>query len=120
MANYRLLFLGEINDSFQLDTVRHKFKNYFKLTEIQTRYIFSGKEVVLKKNLSQQSALQYAMKIDAMGGITYIEAMPVDIFLPEKIEYDRRTGERRLRMVRRHQVRAGLSMDRRIYRERRN
>jgi len=52
MSTYCIVFIGEIDDEFQLDTVKLNFKRYFKLTEIQTKYLFSGKEITLKKNLT--------------------------------------------------------------------
>ena len=119
MSKYCLVFLGEIDTTFQLDTVKLSFRQHFKLTEIQTRYIFSGKEITLKKNLTQEEALKFAMRIDEMGGISYIEPMPPELQLPEGVIHDRRAGDRRKRTDRRDHSRAGISADRRHKKDRR-
>lgn len=119
MSKYCIIFIGEINDTFQLDSVKLNLKRHFKLSEIQTQYIFSGKEVTLKKNMSQESALQFAMRLDEMGAVSYIEMMAPNIHLPEGISQDRRIKNRREKFERRNQARAGLSAERRIHSDRR-
>jgi len=119
MSKYCIIFIGEINDNFKLDSVKLNLKRHFKLSEIQTQYIFSGKEVTLKKDMSQKSALQFAMRLDEMGAVSYIEPMTPDIHLPEGISQDRRIKFRREKNDRRNHARAGLSADRRIHCERR-
>ncbi len=119
MSKYCVIFIGEVNDGFQLDTVKLNFKKHFKLSEIQTKYIFSGKEIILKKELTQEKALEFAMQIDEMGGVGYIEPMAPDIELPEGVTHDRRQFNRRQRVERRDRARAGISADRRIHADRR-
>jgi hypothetical protein len=119
MVKYCLVFEGEIDNSFQLDKVKLNFKHHFKLTEIQIKYIFSGKEITLKKGLSQKDALNFAMRIDEMGGVSYIEPMPPEVNLPKDIIHDRRIVGRRHHTDRRDHARAGISADRRIKSDRR-
>ncbi|MCW8932390.1 MAG: hypothetical protein OQL19_19415 [Gammaproteobacteria bacterium] len=120
MTKYCIIFIGEINDMFQLDAVKLNFKNHFKLSEIKTNYIFSGKEITLKKDLTQEKALEFVMLIDKIGGVSYIEPMPQMIQLPEGITEDRRVYNKRKINDRRNHVRAGLNADRRVHRERRS
>lgn len=120
MLKYQLIFLGEINDLFQLDRVRHSFKKRFKLSESQTNILFSGKEIILKKDLNQHDALQYALHIDGLGGVCYIEAMKSELFLPEGVTFERRNQIRRAQTERRLHDRSTLNMDRRIHHERRS
>lgn len=114
MSKYCLIFLGEIHESFLLDKVRDNFKKIFKLTDSQAKYLFSGKELTIKKDLSQNEALRYAMQIDEIGGICYIEPMDPDIELPEGVSHDRRIQERRMRTKRRTFSRGSIRSDRRL------
>ncbi len=120
MFKYQLIFFGEINESFQLDAVRNLFRKHFKLSVTQTNVLFSGKEIILKKNLNQQDALQYALHIDGLGGVCYIETMQLKVMLPEGVTCERRIKNRRIKIARRHHIRSGLSMDRRLNSERRS
>ncbi|WP_198262726.1 hypothetical protein [sulfur-oxidizing endosymbiont of Gigantopelta aegis] len=115
MPKYCLYFSGEVNHSHHTDTVKDNFKKHFRLSTSQLSYIFSGKEVRLKKELSQEEALNYAVKIDSLGGISYIEAMASTITLPTGIENDRRNKDRRTFNNRRNHIRAGIVSDRRIH-----
>ena len=119
MSKFCIVFLGETNEPFKLDTVKNNFKQYFKLSEIQTKYLFSGKEITLKKNLNQEEALQFAIRIDEMGGVSYIDSMEPDLQLPDNITQDRRLKERRMHIDRRHHARSGIGTDRRINHQRR-
>ncbi len=119
MSKYCVIFIGEINDTFQLDAVKLNFKHQFKLSEIQTQFIFSGKEITLKKGLSQENALKFAMHLDEMGAVSYIETMASEIQFPEGVTNDRRTDIRRQKFERRNHARAGISADRRVHSERR-
>ena len=119
MSKFNLVFSGEISEGFELSQVKQNFKEHFHLTDAQTHYIFSGKEIILKKNLTQEDALKYALHIDEIGGISYFEAIEEKIKLPDGVIEERRKGERRQRIDRRHHYRAGIAADRRIKPDRR-
>ncbi|MCP3850013.1 MAG: hypothetical protein GY694_07220 [Gammaproteobacteria bacterium] len=119
MNKYCIVFLGEIDDAFQLDAVKINFKRFFKLTDVQTEHIFSGKEIFLKKDITQEEALKFAMQIDEMGGISYIEPIAPTFKLPDGLTQDRRFKYRRKFQDRRHYSRAGIHSDRRFHSERR-
>lgn len=97
MSNYYLSFSGEINNQLSLEQVKLNFKNKFKLTELQLVHVFSGKNMVLKKNLTQAEVLYYIAEIDKLGGISYIETMNKTV-LPSGIDSDRRYNQRRIRL----------------------
>lgn len=119
MSKFNLLFSGEINGESEIEIVMQKFKEYFQLTDVQTKYIFSGKEIVIKKNLTQEQALKYALHIDELGGVSYFEALEDQSHLPEGVTQDRRKGTRRIKPDRRKHFRAGLAADRRLRNDRR-
>lgn len=120
MSKYCLIFSGEITNSFNINEVKRHFKNRFKLTELQLKLIFSGKSIILKKNMTQQKVLQFAATIDKMGGISYIESMDKTSPLPHGISCDRRLNQRRIKIYgRRRQKRGGLLSSRRKKQERR-
>lgn len=118
MSRFNLIFAGEIAHDFEPDAVKQNFKSYFHLSDVQVKYIFSGKEIILKKNLTQEQALNYALKIDEIGGVTYFEPVN-DVKLPEGVTEDRRKDQRRKRADRRKIFRAGISADRRVHCDRR-
>ena len=119
MSKFNLIFAGEISEGFEPEQVKQNFKEKFHLTDVQTKYIFSGKEIILKKNLTQMEALEFALSIDDIGGVSYFEPIKDDIHLPPGVTEDRRKGERRKRSDRRKGYRAGINADRRIHRDRR-
>lgn len=120
MSKYYLTFSGEITDSFKLDEVKSNFKKQFKLSEVQSEYIFSGKHITLKKELTQQEVLRLATLIDKIGGISYIEPMTKNNCLPLDVSNDRRFNQRRVKIYgRRRLTRGGLLSNRRKKNERR-
>jgi len=119
VSKFNLLFAGEINEDYELEVVQNNFQEFFHLTDVQTKYIFSGKEIILKKNLTQEKALEYALKIDEIGGISYFIPVTAELNLPPGVFKDRRIAERRKRSDRRNGYRAGISADRRMKADRR-
>ena len=118
MRRYNLVFSGEISHGFDSAQVKKNFKNRFHLTDIQIRHIFSGRNIILKKNLSQEKTLKYASIIDEIGGISYFEPN-TETYLPLGVKDDRRLDNRRKRPDRRKSYRAGHTADRRFHPERR-
>ncbi len=119
MNKYCVVFLGEKADSYQLAAVKINFKRFFKLTDVQTEHFFSGKEIFLKKNITQEEALKLALTIDDMGGISYIEPIASTLKLPDGLTQDRRIKDRRTLQDRRRYSRAGIHSDRRFHGKRR-
>ncbi|MCU7799379.1 MAG: hypothetical protein KZQ70_04340 [gamma proteobacterium symbiont of Lucinoma myriamae] len=120
MSKYCLTFSGEISKNFKLNEVKSNFKKQFKLSEVQSEYIFSGKHITLKKELTQQEVLLFATLIDKIGGISYIEPMAEKNVLPSEISRDRRFNQRRLKIYgRRRLTRGGHLTNRRKKNERR-
>lgn len=119
MLKFNLIFSGEIAHDFELSKVKKNFKSQFQLTDIQVEYIFSGKEIVLKKNLTEEQVLKFALSIDEIGGVSYYEPVAEIYDLPEGVTENRRSDQRRKWADRRKIYRAGTFTDRRIHANRR-
>ncbi|MCU7937784.1 MAG: hypothetical protein KZQ64_04870 [gamma proteobacterium symbiont of Bathyaustriella thionipta] len=119
MPKYYLTFSGEITNTYNINEVKRNFKQRFKITELQSKIIFSGKPITLKRNLTQQQVLRLATVIDEMGGVSYIEPMD-KVTLPAGVQSDRRLNQRRVKIYgRRKYIRGGLLSNRRKNGERR-
>jgi hypothetical protein len=119
MTRFNLVYSGEISEDFELEQVKQNFKNYFRLSDDKIDLIFSGKTITLKKALVQEKALEFAIKIDELGGVSYFEPINDDIVLPAGVYIDRRKAERRIKKDRRKTYRAGINTDRRVHADRR-
>jgi hypothetical protein len=114
--SYQIVFNGATTEEYDLDTTKKRFAKAFKLSMKKTERLFSGRDHVLKTNISEEEALKFAVAIANVGCECYIEAVPHDddiSKLPGFIER-RRGGERRVNPPRRKTVRhASIRPDRR-------
>ncbi len=93
---YRILFDGTITGEFDLETTKKRFARLFRLDARRTEAIFSGKEYVIKNNITEDTAMKFAIRIAEAGCECSIEALvPPDPNIPATGE--RRRSERRLR-----------------------
>ena len=113
MSNYCLFFAGEIHDDFSLDEVKSAFKSRFNLSDAKVEKYFSGKEIIIKKSISQMDALTLIAEIEEIGGICYFLPLEEELQLPEGIKIDRRIRHDRRRRDRRNAYRGSLFSDRR-------
>lgn len=118
MKRFNLIFSGEISPEFNLLQVKQNFKKRFRLSDLQVEKIFSGKNVILKKNLSEEDILKYVSVIDELGGVSYFEDSTI-LNLPPGVTKDRRRFDRRTRTDRRKVYRSSITADRRIHQDRR-
>ena len=93
---YRVVFAGNITGDFSLDRTKDRFGKAFRLSEDKVERIFNGKEITLKRNLSEEGAMDFAVKLAEIGCETYIELMPTE---GENFE-ERRKTIRRIRFRR--------------------
>ncbi len=115
MTQFHLLFSGEITDEFDISIVKSNFKQHFQLFEAQIDEYFSGQEILIKNDLSQLDALELALQIDKLGGVSYLIPIENESILPDGITADRRTEQkRRIKIDRRTGYRTGINADRRI------
>ncbi len=117
---YQLVFAGEIKAHLDPDEVKQSFARTFHLSEQQISHLFSGKTHIIKKNITQDQALKYAVKMDEVGVISYVDIKENDIQLPPGVSADRRTRDRRLRPDRRSITRSNILPERRKADRRKN
>ncbi len=95
---FQVVFEGAITGEYSLEDAKHRFGRLFRINGTKLDLVFSGKTVVIKKNISEEQAMQYAIKIAEAGCECYFEPMPREgeIYEDEK----RHQGERRMRFRR--------------------
>lgn len=115
MTQFHLLFSGEITDEFDISIVKSNFKQHFQLSEVQIDDHFSGHEIIIKNDLTQVDALELALQIDKLGGVSYLIPIENESILPDGITADRRKEQkRRIKIDRRTGYRTGINADRRV------
>jgi hypothetical protein len=108
---FQVVFNGAITGEYDMQTTKARFKKVFKLTTTQLEKVFAGNDVVIKKNVNEDIAIQLAIKIANVGCECYIEHMHAED--PRIAEEHRQADERRVRF--RRPPRAGAIIpDRRI------
>ncbi|NOQ78248.1 MAG: hypothetical protein GQ546_02485 [Gammaproteobacteria bacterium] len=69
MAHYNLIFQGKIIDGASLDEVKNNISRLFKTDTAKTDALFSGKSIIIKKNLDTESTKKYLAVIKKAGAI---------------------------------------------------
>ncbi|WP_198264155.1 hypothetical protein [sulfur-oxidizing endosymbiont of Gigantopelta aegis] len=69
MAYYNLIFQGKIIDGASLDEVKDNVARLFKADAAKTAALFSGKPIVIKKNLDTEAAKKYLTVLKKAGAI---------------------------------------------------
>ncbi len=72
-ADYKIIFSGQTTGEFDISTSKARFAKIFKLDEERTEKLFSGKRFTIKKNVSREEALKYALRISQAGCDCVIE-----------------------------------------------
>ena len=79
---YEVTFSGEIQEGARLDEVKARLGKLFKADEVMIARLFSGKTVVIKKNLSAEAADKYSIAITKAGAVCDLVLMPADTVPP--------------------------------------
>ena len=75
---YEVAFSGQIQEGAELDAVKARIAKMFKANEATIEKLFSGKRIVIKKNLSAEAADKYSMAFTKAGAICDLALMPAD------------------------------------------
>jgi uncharacterized protein YdgA (DUF945 family) len=75
---YEVAFSGQIQEGAELDAVKASIATMFKADEATMAKLFSGKRVVIRKNLSAEAADKYSMAFTKAGAICELNLMPAD------------------------------------------
>ncbi|MBN1378153.1 MAG: hypothetical protein JXA04_02860 [Gammaproteobacteria bacterium] len=111
---FRVVFVGEIDPKKDLEQVKAKLGQRFKLPPSILGRLFLGRPIVVKNNVDAETAYRYKTEIDLLGGVSRIEPIPIRKDYDEKGFIERRRGDRRLRPERRKVARSGsIQPDRR-------
>lgn len=92
---YQIKFDATITGEYDLHMTRRRFKKVFGLTQPALEKLFSGKELLIKKDLSEDSAMQFATKIADTGCECVIERILDES--EEHYEENRDPHDRRIR-----------------------
>ena len=70
---YKLIFEGKIREGHDLSQVKKNIKALLKTSDKGIQQLFSGKPVVVKKNMDQTTSMKYNQAIKKAGGLCTIE-----------------------------------------------
>ncbi|MDZ7684241.1 MAG: hypothetical protein U5O39_03910 [Gammaproteobacteria bacterium] len=108
---FTVLFDGSLTGEVDEETARKRFARLFGISEEKAATYFTGRERVLKQDVSEEQAMAYMVRIAGIGCECYMEE--VTEALPEGTTERRRNQERRQRF--RREPRAGAIVpDRRL------
>jgi hypothetical protein len=75
---YEVIFYGQIHQDAELNAVKAKIGSMFKADEVTLARLFSGKRIVIKKNLSAEAADKYSIAFAKAGAICELAVMEDD------------------------------------------
>ena len=75
---YEVIFYGQIHQDAELNSVKAKIGSMFKADEVTLARLFSGKRIVIKRNLSAEAADKYSIAFAKAGAICELAVMEDD------------------------------------------
>jgi hypothetical protein len=72
---YEVIFYGQIHEDAELNAVKARIGSMFKADEVTLARLFSGKRIVIKKNLSAEAADKYSIAFAKAGAICELAVM---------------------------------------------
>lgn len=97
---YRVVFAGNLTGDFTPEKTRLRFGKVFRLTPPKVERIFDGGEITLKSNMTEDKAMDFAVKLAEIGCETFIELMPTEEALRDPDFVEHRKTIRRIRFRR--------------------
>lgn len=76
-TSYSLIFRGVISDGQNAETVKKNIAEIFKVSNDKIERLFSGRPVVVKKNVKHDTALKYQSMFQKAGALCAIEPFTV-------------------------------------------
>lgn len=102
---FQLLFVGIEGEGIERVVIKEALRQRFGLSYSTCRRLFSGQPIVIKQDLDGETAVRYKMIVDSLGGITRIEAMPINNQNKGAFMVERRKFNRRMQWDRRSRLR---------------
>ena len=98
---FRVTFSGVITDEYDLKTTKKMIGRLFRISPEKVERLFSGKEYVLKDNVTEDVAMNFGIRIAESGCECYVETVPDSVEIAASDgDTERREGERRTRFRR--------------------
>jgi len=76
---FEVAFSGQIKDGADLEQVKAKVAAMFKADATKLAHLFSGKRMVIKKNIDQAMANKYKAALNNAGAVCEIKSLSQDI-----------------------------------------
>ena len=115
----QIVFSGTTTGEYDVDTSKKRFQKLFNLPDKRIDKLFNGNEVVIKSGISEEQAMNFAIKIAEAGCECAIEEMPDENDPTNDPNFvEQRKAERRVR-TRRPPRPGAIVPDRRIFAGRR-
>ena len=95
---YRVIYSGGLTGEVDEATACHQLAKLFRIDEQRERALMSGKEHVIKNNVSESVAMAYLIRLTEVGCESYVQEI-IDEGLPA-FEEKREKRERRVRFRR--------------------
>ena len=101
MANYQVLFSGEISEGADAGAVRENLARELGIDERKVKQLFSGRTVVVKSQLSQEDALAVQVDFANFGALCRIKDLTpkIEPKLDFRIDRQERGGDHTLRDI---------------------
>jgi len=96
---FRVVFDGSLTGEFDEATAKKRFGRLFHLNGQRVNSLFSGKDYVIKNNVTESQAVKFMIKVSEAGCECSVQEMP-DENEPEYDEKRKKGQERRLRLRR--------------------
>lgn len=76
---FEVAFLGQIAQGAELEQVQVAIGKMFKADAAKLAQLFSGKRIVIKKNIDQQTALKYQAAMQKAGALCEIKNLSAEV-----------------------------------------
>jgi hypothetical protein len=88
---YKIIYKGKTARGWQVDEVKRNLASILKLSNEKIAQLFSGKPVIIAKNVSRESAMKYKTAFETAGAICSVEKVKTEqrsIFAPQTGDND--------------------------------
>ena len=79
---FEVAFSGEIAEDADLEQVKARVAQMFKADEAKLAHLFSGKRVVIKKDIDQQTANKYQTALNKAGAMCEVKSLSAAVAAP--------------------------------------
>ena len=108
---FRVVFDGSLTGEYDEATAKKRFGRLFHLDDQRVNSLFSGKNYVIKNNVTESQAMEFMIKVAEAGCESSVQEMPDE----NEPEYDEKRNGNERRLWFRRPPRAGaLVPDRRL------